>query len=249
MSATPVRVLFSVDGSRAFVAHQNGGLGPITVLDTATHAPVATVDTPGGVIAIARPADGRRLFFGLVNVASLLELTPDAGGYDSRSFPAPGTGVATVGLAFDDARQALYGTNDARTVFRYELPTGTNAVSLPQPGASPKQVAYSPSTSTLYVANESGGLLAFRAGASALTPLPFVAADGGSTTGWGLALTPDGKELWISDSSGGVLRIVNLASLEVRVVGGVGKPRDIAFEALGSEAVVANELGEVLFLK
>ena len=72
------------------------------------------------------------------------------------------------------------------------------------------------------------------------TPLDPVAAP------YGLAISPDGKQLWASLLFAGKVLIMDLASGNpVKSVNVGGRPRGITFGRWGTFAVVANEAGYV----
>jgi YVTN family beta-propeller protein len=97
----------------------------------------------------------------------------------------------------------------------------------------------------LYVANESGTLDAWNLS----TGMPI-----GSTPigcgGFGMALSPDGVQLYISQPGCGTVTVVDRASRAV--VGSIattGTPRKVGFNSSGTTAAIANEGGWVDFVQ
>jgi YVTN family beta-propeller protein len=64
----------------------------------------------------------------------------------------------------------------------------------------------------------------------------------------GLALSPDGARLYVTNPPNGTLQIVDPASLAVMTLTGLGRPRNVAFNATGTTALVTNEFGKVIVI-
>jgi DNA-binding beta-propeller fold protein YncE len=243
----PLEVLFTRDERLVLVGHQNSNQGPITLINVANNSVLSTIPTPGGVVSSAQNDAGTRYFFGLVNTAQVLELEDrrDAG-FSARTIAIDaGFSLGAMnGLGFDDARQTIYGTHTSGTLFTVPLSGGASVQSVV--GGDVRGAAFDRWRDRFYAANELG--TGFVRTSPALSPVPGAP---GLPAAWGAALTPDGRELWLTNSLAGTLSIVDLdaPSQMPRVLTGLGRPRKIAFDPSGRNAVIANENGEVLFFQ
>lgn len=225
-SADGARVLVAAQGDRSVTLHDRNG--SILTRFTMAGTPFRT--------AISR--DGRR-GYAVSSTGSLLVLDLDA--------RVPITEVATGlvssnGLALSPGDTALYvsGTSGGG-IAAVSLRTNTVTRTYPLTG-SLQEVVVSPDGQELYVADEWGRLhaLALRTGAERVLALPDA---------FGMAMTGDGSQLWITRSLGGLVSIVDrasftlLKSFRLREPGLTTTPRRIAFD--GSTAVISDESGFV----
>jgi len=68
-------------------------------------------------------------------------------------------------------------------------------------------------------------------------------------SGYGLGITPDGAQLYLTDPLSGRLAIIDqksLATIQILTLG--GEPRNVAFDATGATGVVTEGLGRVIFI-
>jgi YVTN family beta-propeller protein len=66
----------------------------------------------------------------------------------------------------------------------------------------------------------------------------------------GLALTPDGEQIYVTNPPAGVVQVVTRATRQVfRTIPGLGSPRNVAFESHGTVAIVTDEGGRVVFIR
>ncbi|MDP3236767.1 MAG: hypothetical protein Q8N26_28495, partial [Myxococcales bacterium] len=262
LAGIAIDVAFTADEEVAVVAHQNSTAGPITLINPMTNTIEGTVPTSFGLGSIARDLAGNRTFFGMVNTPAVYELKrvrdggfqggPDGGlvaGFEGRviSSPVGGPNVAIAGVAWDPGRQRLYATSSAGSLGVITMPDGGTTPAIGLGGATGVRGAvYDAARDRLYIANETGGFFNLQLPTFAQVP---GGAPSGAMSHWGAALTPDGAELWLTNSNAGVLTILTLSNNQVRTVSGLGRPRRIAFDATGRNAVIANENGEVLFFQ
>jgi YVTN family beta-propeller protein len=67
---------------------------------------------------------------------------------------------------------------------------------------------------------------------------------------FGLALTPDGKQLWVTETEVGRIAVVDCASRAVvETILVLGAPRHLAITPDGTTAVVANQAGAVQIIR
>ena len=98
---------------------------------------------------------------------------------------------------------------------------------------------------TLYVASEGSGAQIIDLASGNVSAIPGVNA--GSV---GLALSPDGARLYVTNPPAGTLQIVDPAARQVlRTLTGLGRPRNVAFGAKGVLALVTNEFGKVMIIR
>jgi YVTN family beta-propeller protein len=144
-------------------------------------------------------------------------------------------GGSLQGLAIDHAGTRLFVTSTAGDVWRLERGT-LRSLRQTKLECAAQDIALSNDDRELYVACEKGNVVV-------LDPRTFdqleVIAMGPA---FGLAVTPDGEQLYVSSPSDGDVTIVELATR--KVIGRVsvqGTPRRIAFSPSGDQAYVTNE--------
>lgn len=106
-------------------------------------------------------------------------------------------------------------------------------------------IVLSPDAKVVYAVSEDAGeICAF----DALTGARIGMARTGDSP-FGLALTPDGTELWVTTLTGQLLRFrrTDLSLIATQVLG--GRLRRLAFEPTGLGAVIADENGRVIVLR
>ncbi len=100
-----------------------------------------------------------------------------------------------------------------------------------------QDVALTPDETELYVANESGYL-------DVLDPATLQSIRRLSLAGlyaFGLAVTPDGEQIYVTSPYSGEVGIVDRSTATIRHLPVGGTPRRIAFDASGSTALISNE--------
>ena len=68
-------------------------------------------------------------------------------------------------------------------------------------------------------------------------------------SGYGLGITPDGAQLYLTDPLSGRVAIIaqkSLATVQILTLG--GQPRNVAFDATGTTGVVTDGFGRVIFI-
>lgn len=233
----PYDASFNAAGTKLYVTTLNDGmvraLNPATgaVIDSisATPEPVRVLLGPGETKLYVTQADGRLQVFNPTTHA--LDTTLTLGG-------AP---LNDIVLSRSGAR--LYVASVGGTVT--EVNTSTDAVTRSYaPGGTPQDLIVSLGDSILYVANESGWVDVWTI--STWTRRDSIPVPGA----FGLALTPDAGQLWVTAPSSGYVTVIDCATRTVKKrVPVFGAPRHIVISADGTTAVVANELGFVQFIR
>ena len=101
------------------------------------------------------------------------------------------------------------------------------------------------SRNVLYIASEAVGLETLDLAAGTRTT-----ASGVGSGAVGLALSPDGEQLYVTNPPAGLVQIVNRATRAVvGTFNNVGRPRNVAFEPHGTAAIVTDENGRVIFIR
>jgi YVTN family beta-propeller protein len=234
----PAHVALSPNGGEAYTADQYGN--SLSVVDVAAARSVGTVAlTDGGFNVLADPG-GARVY---VTTASGILHVVDVG---TRQVVARvPVGAAANGLALDRAAGRLY-VSSLRVGTVTAVNTTTNTVARTyQVSAMPQRIALAAGGTTLYVASESTGLevLDLATGARA-------AVAGVAPGAVGLALSPDGARLYVTNPPGGSVHIVDVARRQVTAtLAGLASPRNVAFGLAGAAALVTGEGGAVYVVR
>ena len=234
----PVHLAIDPAGTRAYVVEQFGEA--VDVIDLATNHSVASVPLTNTGFNVAVRPDGQRVYATTADGRVYVIATATSAIIDSLL-----VGPAANGLAFSPDGRVLYiSSRDSGNVAAFSTTTdvrvGTYTV-----GGRPQRLAVSPDGSHLYVANEISGLNVVDL-ASPGTPVSDSAYGGG----YGLGVTPDGAQIYLTIPSSGMVIILNRASLElVSALSLGGVPRNVAFSADGTSAIVTDGSGSIVFLK
>ena len=239
VGSVPRFVVFSPDGSTAFVANEFSST--ISRIDVATHIETGLIALTGSLFRLAISANGSVLY--AAGNADAVFVVDAASGALTATIPVD---LDPNGMVFSRDGSFLYVSHISGNSI-VEIQTSTNTVSRSfDLGQSLSQdMAVSVDGMTLYVAMEGGqrvqkidlttGQLAGSIG------LPAGAAP------FGMAMTLSGTQLYASGGPGtGAIYIIDLASetiLSTLDVG--GNPRRVAFSADGLTALFTNESGWV----
>jgi YVTN family beta-propeller protein len=231
----PTGIVFSPDGKTVYVANQ---AGPVSVLDVASQQVIATiaVDFP---LAVRVSPDGNQLF---VATGGSTVVVVDVG---TRA--VTGTievGFSPNGFAVHPNGRQLYVSNFlAGTVSEVDMSTGDLLRSFAV-GGTPQEMALDRKGARLYVANEAGYLNEINLLTGQLAPqIPLQAG------GFGVGVTPDDAEAYVSIPDAGVVQIFKLQNRRLTKTLRVGgEPRRIAFSQRGSVGAVTNQAGYITFV-
>jgi YVTN family beta-propeller protein len=245
--ALPTGIVFAPDGRRVYVANQSGS---VTVLDAASKQVVGTL-VVAQALALRVSPNGSRLFVStgagtvvVVDIARLAIVSTIEVGFASNGFAVHPDGRRLYVSGSEGVNGFVGGK-----VSEIDMSTG-NVLRTFNVGDTPQEMALDRKGTRLYVANE--GPLA--AGPGYLTEITLlngalsspIALRGG---GFGVGVTPDDAEAYVSIPSEGVVQIFKLQNRRLTKTLQVGgSPRRIAFSQRGNVGAVTNESGYISFV-
>jgi YVTN family beta-propeller protein len=234
----PTDVVFSPPGDIAYVANQFGH--SIGVVDVASGSQVATLPVSGDPFRVVMSADGATLY-ATSNADRVFVF--DAGlRVILRSIPV---GLDPNGLAQSPDGEFLYvsGQSDG-SLTKVRAATG-QTVARVRVCEEPQEAVMSPDGEEIYLACGRGALEIRRA-----FDLGLIQRVNEATGGFGMALTPDGEQLYLTQTRLHQIAVVDRAARRVvRTIPLCGLPRRIRFSQGGEVAVVADETGVVVFIR
>jgi YVTN family beta-propeller protein len=228
----PTDVAFSPAGNWAYVTNQ--AARTIGVVDTRTNTQVTEVPVPGDPFRVVVGPEGQRVY-ATTNAGNVVQVDTD-----TRTVAwTRQLGGNLNGLAINATGTRIYVGDVGGRVYELDA-TGEALRTFIVPG-KPQGLALSSDGTELYVAGEAGD---------------FVVADLGrgiekarirlSTGGFGIALTPDEAQIWITLPATGQVIVVDRASRTVVAeIALGGTPRRIAFNQSGETAIIADEAGAI----
>ena len=225
-------------GTTAYVIEQFGNT--VRVLDLASNAITATIPLTNSGYNIIVAQDGHRVYASTEDGRLYVIAVATKRIVDSMAI-----GSAANGFAFNPDGSVLYASSrDAGTITAFRT-SDDDMLATYTVGGRPQRLATALDGSRLYAANEDSGLSVVDLATGAV--LPSVNPMG---SGYGLGLTPDGAQLYLTEPSSGRLAIIDRASLQtVSIVIVGGAPRNVAFSADGTTGVVTDGDGRVLFIQ
>ncbi|NUO37512.1 MAG: YncE family protein [Gemmatimonadaceae bacterium] len=227
----PGDVVFSRGGATAFVS--NFYDGTVNVLDVAAGRSIKLLHVdPGNAYRLALSSDDSLLY--VTSTSGRLYAVDVRGSTPTRSIQLGG---ALQGIALQPDAGSVVVSNTAGLAWRLDART-LDVLASRQVGAGAQDVAASPDGTRLFVAIESGTIRVLDA--TTLQTLESVVTTGLSP--FGLAVTPDGAQLYVTSPTNGLVGVYDRAagaSIKLYPVGGV--PRRIAFDASGATALISNE--------
>ena len=233
----PYDVSFNAAGSSAYVTNLYDHT--VGVINTLTQTQVTTFPVAGGAVRVLPGPDETKLYVTLDN-GGLTVLNSTSGTVDTTIQLGS---VALNGVALTSDRSWLYVSSVGGTVTEINTAADTVARSF-RSGGVPQDLVVGRGDSTLYLANEAGWVQVWNLKSWTRTDsIPVPAA-------FGLALTQDGGQLWVTETRVGGIAVVDCASRSViATIPVLGSPRHLAMTADGTAAVVANEAGAVQIIR
>ena len=231
----PTRVIISPSGERAWVTNQF--TKDVAVVDLSSRRRTGSIAMEGDPLGAALSPDARTLFVTTnLDRLSVCALT-DNGGRIVRSTPMP---QACTELCVHPTGNRVYApTWKAGTILEFDA-RSLSVTHRYEVGGQPLGIAISADGLRLYCGNEHGWIDLVHLPTGKIVRRTF------DTPVDELALTPDQNVLYASLRTAGRIAMVDAYTLAcVGTVETGGLPRHIAFDRLGSVAVVANEAGWV----
>ena len=239
VGSIPTDVAFNALGTRAYVANQLGQT--IGVVDVATNTQVSTIGVTGNPFEVLPDAEDANLY--VVTNSDRLYKVDRLTGTVQGSITLPGTGQS---LAFHPNGYLLY-VSTFTGGSALEVDTRTMVITRAfVTGGLAQEVVVSADGAELFVANQTLQRVdVFSLGTGAKLASISVAGNA-----WGMALTPDQRQLYVGLLFQGEVAVIDLATRTVvqRIATG-GVPRRIVFDQAGTLAVVANEQGYVTYIR
>lgn len=229
LGSIPTDVAIVEGGTKAYTTNQ--GTQEIGILDLSQNVKTGFIPVGGDPFRVYAPAGGHRAYV-TTNADSVFVINTSNNAIVGRFKVGPDPN----GVALSPDGASLYVSHSGGT-FVYRVNTATNAIvdSL-EVGGVPQDLVVAPGNTRLYIANEALGVQSWDiAGDSIEHTLPMNA--------FGMAMSPDGVQLYVSDPSNGKIYIIDRASFALVgnpiTVGGA--PRRIAFSQSGTRALITNE--------
>ena len=235
----PTGVAFSPDGGTAYVANQLSS--NVSVINVSTAQVVATISTGfANPFAVQVSPDGTRLFIGTNGTAVLIVDT-------GTNQIIASTDVGSAPNAFvvaPDNRIIYVSAFVGGTVTELDAFTGA-ALRTFFIGGTPQGMAITRRGDKLYVANEQGYLTEITLQTGAITAtMPL------SGGGFGVGVTADDLQAWVTIPFGGAVQIFNLQNHHLsQAISVGGEPRRLAFSQHGGVGAIANLAGFVTFVR
>lgn len=228
----PADVVFNRDGSRAYVSSFLGG--GLHVLDVAAARQLSAIRIANNAYRLAMMPDDSRLFVTSTN--GWLYVVDPSG---PTKVDSVSLGGALQGLALSRSGQTLLLTSTNGIVWKLDAATLKVITSVKIPG-SLQDVTLSADESEVYVANEKLGVDVLDG--ATLTRRERLTLPGFEA--FGLALTPDDTELYVTSPATGSAKVIDIRTRSVLYTFSLkGAPRRVAFDAAGKTALIANEGG------
>jgi DNA-binding beta-propeller fold protein YncE len=234
--SAPTGIAFSPDGATAYVANQFGDVG---VYDVATRQLTGSIGI-SNPLAVRVAPDGSQLFVAtgntqvfVVNLPSLEIVSTIEVGFAPNGFDV-----------HPDGRMLYVSSFLGGTVSEIDMYTKTVLRTFAVGGA-PQEMALNRKGTRLYVANEEGYLNEIDL-ASGQEP-PHIPLQAG---GFGVGVTPDDGQAYVTEPSAGVIQVITLQTRKVGKTFAVGgDPRRLAFSQAGHIAVATNAAGFITFIR
>jgi YVTN family beta-propeller protein len=226
----PGDVVFGRSGATAFVSAYYGG--SVHVIDVGSSRQTAAIPIGTNAYRLALSADEATLF--VSSTDGRVYAVSTSGERVTRSVQLGG---AIQGLALSSSGSILVASSTNGSVWKLDAATLAILASA-APGGRLQDIAVSKSESEIYVASEDGWIDVLDGGT--LQRIARITLDGMAP--FGLALTPDDAQLYVTSPQSGQLAIIDRAMRSpLQVIRVSGNPRRVAFNTSGSIAVVANE--------
>jgi len=229
----PVGVAVSPDGSRVYVANQEGG--SVSVINTSNNTVVATVTGLLGPVGVAVSPDGSRVYVTNNGAGSVSVINTS----NNTVVATVTVGVFPVGVAVSPDGSRVYVANIGGNSVSVINTSNNTVVATVTVGIGATGVAVSPDGSRVYVPNVGGGSVSV-INTSNNTVVATVTVGSGP---YGVAVSPDGSRVYVTNNgrSNSVSVINTSNNTVVATVTGLLGPSGVAVSPDGSRVYVANQ--------
>jgi DNA-binding beta-propeller fold protein YncE len=234
--SVPTGIAFSPDGATAYVANQFGDVG---VYDVATRQLTGSIGI-ANPLAVRVAPDGSQVFVATGNTQVFVVNLPGLEIVNTIE-----VGFAPNGFAVHPDGRILYVSSFlGGTVSEIDMYTKTVLRTFAV-GGTPQEMALNRKGTRLYVANEEGYLNEIDLASGQEAPhIPLQAG------GFGVGVTPDDGQAYVTEPSAGVIQVITLQTRRVGKTFAVGgDPRRVAFSQAGHIAAATNAAGFITFIR
>lgn len=232
----PTDVAFSPDGTWAYVTNQ--WAHTVGIVDARTTRQVHAIPLSGDPYRVAVGPEGQQVYV-TTNTGGLVLIDP-ALRQVARTVQLGGN---LNGLAVNTDGTRVYVGDVGGSI--YELDASGDVLRKFIVPGRPQGLGLSSDGKELYAAGEDGDLIIL--GLEAGDEIARIALGAG---GFGLAVTPDQAEIWVTSPPVGRVFVFDRASRAIRSSIEVGgNPRRLAFDRSGAVAVIADEAGTIRFVR
>jgi YVTN family beta-propeller protein len=235
----PIGAAFSPDGGTAYVTNLLNNT--VSVINVATARQVATISTGDASPFVVRVSpDGERLYVATNGNVVLIVSTATL-----EILKSVEVGFAPNGFAVHPDGRIMYVSSFlGGTVSEVDMVT-EQVLRTFFVGGVPQDMAVNRKGSRLYVANEAGYLNEIDLFTG--NQLPNIQLAGG---GFGVGVTPDDGEAYVSEPGTGLVEVFALQSRKLsRTINVGGEPRRLGFSQQGKIGAIANMAGYLTFVR
>ncbi|HEX6537149.1 MAG TPA: Ig-like domain-containing protein [Gemmatimonadaceae bacterium] len=230
---------FAPGGATAYVSKYSGG--GLAIVDVASNAVTGTipVGNPGNAYDVAVARDGSRVF--MSGDGHVYVMDPAA---KSVLFDVAIAGAANHISPHPSLPLVYASLFTSHEIDEVNVQTGAISQRFAVTG-TPQGTVVSPDGTLLYIANEAGRIDILNLSTKTIESSVQLGCGG-----FGIAMTPDGTQLWVACGYAGQVKIVDIASRTVTsTISTNNSPRRIAFDATGTTAVVVGDGGTAVFVQ
>jgi YVTN family beta-propeller protein len=235
----PIGAAFSPDGGTAYVT--NLASNTVSVINVSTRQQVATISTGDASPFVVRVSpNGERVF---IATNGNVVLVVDAA--TNQIVKSVEVGYAPNGFAVHPDGRIMYVSSFVgSTVSEVDMVT-EQVLRTFYVGGTPQDMAVNRKGTRLYVANEDGYLNEIDLFSGDQLPnIPLAAG------GFGVGVTPDDGEAYVSEPGAGLVQVVSLQTRKLsRTINVGGEPRRLGFSQQGKIGAIANMAGYLTFVR